>query len=114
MGLEELKYVIETRHGVNYANADGLFRAQPCTGKKCICEGVANLEHSMQVVDTYEDANILFYPASDLEDTDDSDGLLEPTNIHSTHTGEKPFPYDLDTLPSVPCVQNIQLISCGR
>ena len=38
--LEELKYTIETHHGANRANADGLSRAQPCEGKRCICEDV--------------------------------------------------------------------------
>ena len=44
--LEECEYEIEIRQGKNHSNADGLSRLG-CEGKKCICEGVANLEQQI-------------------------------------------------------------------
>ncbi len=41
--LEEIDYTIEIRQGIKHTNADSLSRID-CTGKKCICEGVADLE----------------------------------------------------------------------
>ena len=41
--LEETQYKIEVRQGKHHANADGLSRLV-CGGKKCICEGVAEVE----------------------------------------------------------------------
>ena len=40
--LEEFNYTIEVRPGAKHANADGLSRLE-CGGKRCICEGVAEM-----------------------------------------------------------------------
>ena len=54
MRLEEVEYTIETRKGVMHANADGLSRLG-CGGKRCICDGVNQLEATTDVQDTYID-----------------------------------------------------------
>ena len=41
--LEEYSYEIEVRKGVLHANADGMSR-MPCRMKRCICEGVQEME----------------------------------------------------------------------
>ena len=46
--LEECDYTIEVRKGSKHSNADGLSRYD-CGGKKCICEGVDELENTVAV-----------------------------------------------------------------
>ena len=55
--LEETEYEIIIRQGVHHSNADGLSRmpetTPPCEGKRCICEGVAELEAAGDTKDDY-------------------------------------------------------------
>ena len=55
--LEETEYEIVIRQGVKHSNADGLSRmpetTPPCDGKRCICEGVEELERSGDTHDDY-------------------------------------------------------------
>ena len=51
--LEEMEYTIEIRAGRLHCNADGLSRLPPCGGKRCICEGVEEIEETGDIVDDY-------------------------------------------------------------
>ena len=52
--LEETLYTIEIRAGKLHANADGLSRLIPCTGRRCICEGVHVMEDTGELQDDYK------------------------------------------------------------
>ena len=53
--LEETLYTIEIRQGKKHCNADALSRLPvvECTGKKCICKGVDDLEKTGDAADDY-------------------------------------------------------------
>ena len=53
--LEETKYTIEVRAGKAHANADALSRlpSSTCAGKRCICQGVHELESTGDYQDDY-------------------------------------------------------------
>lgn len=71
--LEETEYTIEIRQGTKHCNADGLSRMPEtegaCDGKRCICEGVQQLEANGVEQDDYKVMSPAF--ADESEDDDE-------------------------------------------
>ena len=60
--LEETYYTIEVRKGSEHTNADAMSRipVEECGGKRCICDGVAELEESGNTDDDYRTHSAAF------------------------------------------------------
>ena len=57
MTLENYHYTIEIRKGTLHSNADTMSRYACCEGKQCMCEPVAQLENTDNVVDAFDPDN---------------------------------------------------------
>ena len=60
--LEETYYKIEVRKGSEHTNADAMSRipVEECGGKRCICDGVAELEETGKATDDYRTQSAAF------------------------------------------------------
>ena len=75
--LEECEYTIEVRKGSDHANADGLSRYD-CGGKKCICEGVRELEESNNVGEVNSVRFSQIWTAEEMSDAQLNDPDISP------------------------------------
>ena len=87
--LEECDYRIEVRRGVKHSNADGLSRYD-CGGKKCICDGVRELEETTEAPQIHAVKFGQLWTPEEMHDAQMSDPDIAPIFQAKIDRAERP------------------------
>ena len=87
--LEECEYTIEVRKGAKHSNADGLSRYD-CGGKKCICDGVKELEESSEAPRVNAIKFNQLWTADEMHDAQMNDPDISPIFVAKTEKASRP------------------------